>query len=91
MQHAKKALMPYVDRECPDECVHLCSLIWTFSICQHILPYPLILLRGDKEGPFWLIRPMWFTNCIRALFMLCASYGNTGFSKHGPNIFDEYL
>ena len=39
----KKALMPYVNVESSDERVHLCSLIWTFSVCQHKLQYPLIL------------------------------------------------
>ena len=42
-QHGKKALMPYSNSEGPDEHVHPCSLIWTFSVLRHILQYPLIL------------------------------------------------
>ena len=42
--------MPFVTSEGPDEYVHPCSLIWTFSVLPHILQYLLILL-ADKEGP----------------------------------------
>ena len=50
MKHEKKSLMPYANSEGPDQHAHPCSLIWAFSICEHILQYPLILLVGN-EGP----------------------------------------
>ena len=36
-KHGGRALMPYANSEGPDECMHLRSLIWTFSVCRHIL------------------------------------------------------
>ena len=39
----KKALMPYVSSEGPDEGAHPCSLTLTFSVHQHVLQYLLIL------------------------------------------------
>ena len=42
--------MLYANREVPDEPAYPCSLIWTFSVCRHILQYPLIL-SADNEGP----------------------------------------
>ena len=41
--------MPYANSECPDQRVHPCSLIWTFSVLRYILQYPLIL-SADNEG-----------------------------------------
>ena len=35
-QRGKKALMPYVNSEGPDECAHPCSLIRTFCVRRHI-------------------------------------------------------
>ena len=49
-QDGKKALMPYANSEDPDKFAHPCSLIWTFSVCRHILQYLLILL-ADNAGP----------------------------------------
>ena len=50
VQRGKKVLMPYANSEGPDERVHLCSLVWTFSVRRHILEYPLIL-KVDNESP----------------------------------------
>ena len=42
--------MQFADKVGPDECAYLCSLIWAFSVRQHILQYSLIL-KADNEGP----------------------------------------
>ena len=39
----EKALMQFADIIGPDQRVYLCSLIWVFSVCRHILQYPLVL------------------------------------------------
>ena len=49
-QCRKKALMHFADKVGPDQYAHPCSLIWTFSVCRHLVQYPLILLAGN-EGP----------------------------------------
>ena len=49
-QRGKKTLMPYANSESRDEHANQCRLLWTFSVCRHILQYPLIL-KGDNEGP----------------------------------------
>ena len=41
--------MQFADKVGPDECAYLCSLIWAFSVRQHILQYPPIL-KVDNEG-----------------------------------------
>ena len=41
-QHTKRALMLFGDNIGSDQHAHLCSLILAFSVCQHILQYPLI-------------------------------------------------
>ena len=46
----KKALKPNANSEGPDERVHPCSLVWTFSVHRHKLQYPLIL-QADNKGP----------------------------------------
>ena len=38
-QPVKRALMSYADSKGPNQHVHLSSLIWAFSVCQHILQY----------------------------------------------------
>ena len=42
-QCMKRALMHFADNVGPDYHAHLCSLIWAFSVRQHILQYSLIL------------------------------------------------
>ena len=42
-QHTKRALMQFANNVGTDWHVHLCSIIWAFSVHQHILQYPLIL------------------------------------------------
>ena len=42
-QCMKLALMQFADNVGPDQTVHLCNLIWAFSVSRHILQYPLIL------------------------------------------------
>ena len=42
--------MSYANSLGPGEHAHPCSLIWTFSVCRHILQYPLIL-SADNAGP----------------------------------------
>ena len=42
-QRMKRALMYFADNVSPDQRVHLCSIIWAFSVPRHILRYPLIL------------------------------------------------
>ena len=42
-QCTKWALMHPADNVGSDQRAHLCSLIWTFSVCRHILQYSLIL------------------------------------------------
>ena len=42
-KHGKMALMLYANSAGPDQHVHPCSLIWTFSAHPHTLQYPLIL------------------------------------------------
>ena len=49
-QYVKTALIIYVSSEGPDEPAYPCSLICAFSVCRHILQYPLIML-ADNEGP----------------------------------------
>ena len=61
-QHKKKALMTYVNSEGPDECAHPCSLMRTFSVCWHVLQYPLIMVAGS-EGPD---QTVWMGRLIRA-------------------------
>ena len=41
--------MHFADNLGPDQLAHLCSVIWAFSVCQHILQYPLIL-KADNKG-----------------------------------------
>ena len=36
VQHMKRALM-HIENVGPDQCAHLCSLIWAFSVRGHIL------------------------------------------------------
>ena len=50
VQHMKRALMQFVDNVGPAQHAHLCSLIWAFSVSQHILLCPLNLL-ADNKGP----------------------------------------
>ena len=49
-QRGKRALMSYANSLGPGEHAHPCSLIWTFSVCRHILQYPWIL-SADNAGP----------------------------------------
>ena len=51
--------MQFVDSVGPDRSVHLCSLIWTFSVCRHILQNPPILNSLcwglTTHQPLWVI------------------------------------
>ena len=64
--------MPYVKSKCPDELAHQYNLKWTFSVCRHILQYPLIMY-ADNEGLIGkLIRAGVVCKLyIRALFVCC--------------------
>ena len=63
MRNALKGLfMQFADNVGPDQHAHLCSLIWAFSVCRHILLYPLILY-VDNEDPD---QPVHMRRLIRA-------------------------
>ena len=82
-QHTKKALIQFVDNVGPNQCVHLCSLIWAFFVRRHILQYIHILhwvCKGTTKAQISLrlcagwSGPVLSTNYMRAFFMRCASY-----------------
>ena len=65
--------MPNANSKGPDELVHPCSIIWTFSLLLYVLQCPLILCT-DNDGPD---QPARIRACIvrklhMALFVCCA-------------------
>ena len=66
----------------PDQDVHLCSLIWEFSVHWHILQYPLCKWTMKAQISLRLYAgwsgPALSANNTRALLVHCASYTFSG-------------
>ena len=65
-QCGKKAFIQFANNVGPDQHAYLCNVICAFSVCRHILQYPLIML-ADNVGPD---QPVLMHRLIRA-YIIC--------------------
>ena len=83
-QRTTRDLMHFADNVGPNQRAHLCSLIWAFSVCRHILQYPLLMRRLIRACVVCKLHKGLFVRCASFLFVSPPTHYNVTMSSHVP-------